>query len=53
MSRAARLDLRPLAAAALRALVRERHALAPADEDRLVAYLIEQGIDAQRDLIED
>lgn len=38
-ARAARLDLAPLSAAALGALVRDRYALAPADEDRLVAYL--------------
>src|SRR5213078_1799903 len=38
-ARAARLDLRPLRAADLRALVRPRYALAPDDEDRLVAFL--------------
>ncbi|HEX5505631.1 MAG TPA: AAA family ATPase, partial [Thermomicrobiales bacterium] len=38
-ARAARLAPRPLTADDLRALVRPRYALAPADEDRLVAYL--------------
>jgi DNA-binding CsgD family transcriptional regulator len=38
-ARAARLDLRPLGDDDLRALVRARHALPAADEDRLVAYL--------------
>ena len=38
-ARAARLDPRPLTPANLRALVRPRYALPPADEDRLVAYL--------------
>jgi len=38
-ARAARLDPRPLTPDDLRALVRPRYALPPADEDRLVAYL--------------
>ena len=41
-ARAQRLDLQRLEAGDLRALLRERYGLAPADEDRLVAYLQER-----------
>jgi len=41
-SRATRLDVRPLAADAVRALVSARYDLPPRDETRLVAYLAER-----------